>query len=437
MKYGPVSYYRLGQSFPRSEAREFYRDHRKIRLIVATAPVRIPIHWATTGAAQGLGDGSSEANRIELKKAMENDSSLRQTLMAGDTINCKDDGSLTYNGSTGPFATLAVGGTNSDPIMVRGYITTPDDGGQIGLKDSNTGLTNHCFNFNSKSYWRFFNVAVRDCRLGYNMGTTAGHVFHNCIVYRVLTAAININAWVQATTTGDHCIWSRCLVIDLSGSASENPNAWDCNGRGNTWINCVSAKCQTAWSHIPVIHPGSFHRCIAWNCSSDGFRTSSTTLINCLSIKNTGNGFVFSTPDPAILVNCVAADNGESAISSSVSGVNVNVVALNCNLNPNDQPNIGGKISDVTLQEIDGFTEDINYPEIFLDNPLLLDFTPGLGSSLIESALDFSLVFTPDLLSFGTVGPIENQDTIFIGARQGIFRYYTGLLPVTKTEDLI
>ncbi len=430
MKYGPLSYYRLGQAFPRSESREFYRDHRKIRLIVATAPVRIPIHWATTGVAQGLGDGSSEANRIELKKAMENDSSLRQALVAGDTINCKDDGDLIYDGTAGPFATLAVGGTANNRIMLRGYNITPGDGGIITIEDSDNGVTNHSIVFNSKSYWHFLNITLIDPRFGFHMGTTFGHIFMKCMVRADGPTAVDVNSWVQGAAVGDSSIWIQCVSNFTAGG-------FQCEGRGNKFINCFAGFCLThGFNHIPVIHPGSFHNCVAWGNAGSGFQTSSGICVNCIGANNGQSGFHFLSPEPIALVNCISAANAVGITSSGSIIDPIEVLAVNCNLNPSDKSNsVGASNSTVRLQEINQVVGDLLW-----EDELNIDITPKDGSSLIESAVGFHpFVETlpgAEILDFGTVGAIQRQDTVLAGINQGIFRYYTGLLPVTKMEDL-
>ena len=157
--------------------------------------------------------------------------------------------------------------------------------------------------------------------------------------------------------------------------------------------------------------------------------------MNCLSHKNTEDGFVLATSDPVVLVNCVSSKNGEAGIDVNIPGSNLFVLAINCNLNPDDEPNTLGKVtSDITLQEIDGFTGDIKLP--FASSPRFMSITPEVGSSLFESSLGFHPDFSL-LQDFSTVGPIENQDTILAGLQQGIISYYAGLHPVTKMEDLI
>ena len=91
--------------------------------------------------------------------------------------------------------------------------------------------------------------------------------------------------------------------------------------------------------------------------------------------------------------------------------------------------------SDIILQEIDGFTGDVKIPALSGTFPWLMNWTPESGSSLFESAMGFHTDHG-FLKDFSTVGVIEKQDTSSAGT-QGIYRYYAGLLPVTKTENLI
>lgn len=381
--------------------------------------------WATTGAAQGSGDGSSEANRIELKKVLEDDAALASALAAGDTINCKDDGQLDYDGSAGTFATLAVSGTATARIFLQGYTTTAGDGGGITINDTDAGATNNCFTMTTRDFWTFAYIELIDVRTGFSMGTRDGHRFFEI---RVTVSGSNTSgaAFFRGSAVGDPCEYANCYV-------DGKENGWDDSGRGGNWVNCSAVNCTNAgFISAGIVYGPTFIHCVAHACGTNGFEvTGSGRMYNCASNQNTTDGYLITDTDsPTTLINCWATSNGGFGLNASFA--NTHVTSLYSGLNPTNETNTSGKSGgNVTLIEIAEITGD----------PVYTDGNPGTDTDVDLSLASTSSGKAASLprhtdethVSYLDVGPIQRQEPAGGG---GVAGRHIGLLPITKISEV-
>ncbi len=356
--------------------------------------------FATTGSAQGLGDGSSEANRIELKKAIEDDAGLAVALAAGDEIVCKNDGELTYDGSGSEFAVPAISGTNALPITVAGYTTTPGDGGSIVIRDTNAGATNNHINFGSIDFWAFKNMSILDCRIAFNMLTSSGHYFDNIKVRNNQGIA-----FLRGTALAPGCTYVRCFVFD-------GVSAYEDNGLGSRWVNCVAINGSgVGFANSPSANPGSFTNCLAAFMSNDGYVLSrGTTLINCTSHRNQdGFTFIFSG-GPNVMINCAATSNSGFGINALLAST---IHTVNCALAASNELNTSGESSaNATLLKSGEVTSD----PIYVDgNPATkTDVNLTVGNTWREAGIGLHIdVITKSFIDLGVAQQV-NRDTLII-----------------------
>lgn len=308
--------------------------------------------WATTGAAQGLGDGSSEANRIELKKVIEDDAALASALAAGDIINVKNDGTLIYDGSAGVFATTAVAGTAIARIQVRPYTTTADDGGVITIQDSDAGATNYCFEIDH-DYWSFENMILEDVRRGFNMDLLGGLSFHNIRISNIVDAG---TGFARGGTAQAPNHYSRCFT---DGGAE----GWNDNGRVGTFYHCTAIGASVAGFELEaIVHQGTLVGCLAHDCAI-GFKLGGGwASINCTANRCATDGWLYTDDDtPITMINSAATSCGGYGLNASSTTL---VDAFNCAFDATNEENTSGPShANVTLHEHGAITADPEYTD--------------------------------------------------------------------------
>lgn len=322
--------------------------------------------YATTGTAQGTGDGSSEANRIELKKAIENDAGLHAALAAGDTIYCKDDGELVFDGSAGAFSTTAVAGTSDAPIRVIGYTTSITDGGLIEIRDSDAGATNSCFSI-TQHYWHWENIRVTDPRDAWESNHN-GLYWRNC--HSVNAAGSGFDG---PDTTGDSPTFAQCSSI---GSTNDG---FEVLHRGARFIDCVSiGNSSNGFQAGSAAYGATFVRCLSHNNGGEGFSLAGEcVLTDCLADGNTSDGYFCDGGNGfTLLVNCGSTNNGVG-VNGDAGAI---VYAVNCGLNPTNHANTSGKSSNVTLHEVGAIAGDPLFTDRAND-----DFSPATSSAWLNA----------------------------------------------------
>ena len=326
--------------------------------------------YATTGTAQGTGDGSSEANRIELKKALENDAGLHTALVAGSNIYCKNDGTLNYDGSLGVYITPAIEGTASAYISVIGYTTTITDGGLITLNDTDNGQTQTAIS-QSRDYYLWRNIKGTNNRSIFTVASVSqGNIFMNCHSVDSSTEGFDVLG-----NTGD------CHAFVDCSSVGAGTQGFSMGSRNARLIRCVSIDSSSSGFLVGNAAYGAILvDCIAHANGSHGFDiTGESALTNCTANRNTGDGF--NVDAYTILHGCVASSNSAYGVNGSA----VPVFANNSALNPTNETNTSGKSNSVTLIEVDEITGDPLYTDSNPVTPADVDLSLGSGSSLLAA----------------------------------------------------
>lgn len=291
--------------------------------------------YADSAGTQGTGDGSSAANACTLKQALENDGILHTALVAGSVIYCKNGTTITFDGSSGVFATPAVSGTSTAPILVEGYATTVGDGGVVTIDDSDSGATNSCISAATLGYWKWANIKLTNVRTGWAHNTSCnGTRWVNC---GVVGGASVASGWlVQCTFIGNN--WVNCYGYGKSTCITES-------GRGGAFHNCVAIDCSNGFSSAATTAGAVFSFCMAHSCTNDGFVAAGTgtTFINCTSNRNGSDGYYISAgTDNAVFINSAATSNGAYGIEGAA---NCHVTLINCAMAATNETNASGKVS--------------------------------------------------------------------------------------------
>ena len=332
------------------------------------------IFYATTGVAQGTGTGVDEANRIELKKAIENDAALHTPLVAGSAIYCKDDGTLTYDGSAGNFVATSVAGTvGTGKIRVVGYTTSIADDGVVTINDSNAGATNFCFDVNH-SYHAWFNIKITNPRDGWNAPVAVnGNYWKNCSVID----AVNESWDIEGQSGNVHC-YEDCLSIGAGNSG------FDDLSRASRFIRCVSIGSGADGFTVGSGAYGTgLHSCISHANGGNGFNiTGEGILTNCVASRNTSDGFQLNDAETHSLSGCVAASNGAYGIVGNAAAL---VIATACAFNPTNETNTSGKSLTLTLVEFDEITGDPLFTDSNPGTAADVDLSLGAGSALLRA----------------------------------------------------
>lgn len=327
--------------------------------------------YATTGTAQGTGDGSSEANRIELKKAVENDAGLHTALVAGSNIYCKNDGTLNYDGSSGLAHIIPViEGTASAYISVIGYTTTITDGGLITLNDTSTGSGAAAFS-QTKDYYLFRNIKGTNNRGLFDLSTASqANILINCHSVNSRTEGFDIKSSVA----------NAHAVIDCS-SVGANSQGFIMGSRNSRLIRCVSIGSGVEGFNAGNSAYGSvLVDCISHANGGHGFELNGESILtNCTANRNTGDGF--NVNEYTVLHGCVASSNSAYGVNGSA----VPVFANNSALNPTNETNTSGKSNSVTLIEVDEITGDPLYTDSNPATATDVDLSLGSGSSLLAA----------------------------------------------------
>lgn len=324
------------------------------------------VFYADSAGSQGTGDGSTAGNACTLAEFINNDAGLYQALAAGDICYCKNGTTISYDGSTGVYATLAVTGSTTLPISIIGYNTTITDGGVVELSDSDNGATNNPLDFNSMDYWHFYNLKFTNIRR-LQTGTTNGHLLYNIEIDNPTVSGLEIGAG-----TGDLITVLDCS-IHSSGSFG-----FEIEHRASKISNCESYDNTGAGIVIGNGAYGAFvDRCLCYNNGGNGITlTGEASLLSCLCDDNTGSGYYVDADTHTTFVNCGATNNGTYGITGDA---NSNAFIQNCGFYLNTSGNIN--TTNVTvLQNISQQTTD----PLFTDQPNR-DYTLQSSSPWIDA----------------------------------------------------
>ncbi len=354
--------------------------------------------YADGAGSQGTGDGSTAANAATLAECITNDAVLHTALVAGSKIWYKANATEeTFDCSTGVFAATAVAGTNIAPIIVEAYTTSTGDLGIATLRDTDNGATNDFFDVNH-GYWTWIGLIVEDARQAWDCnGNGNGHLWWRCTAENPLA-----EGWDLGNATGDVSTFIDCLVHSAGNQGFETA------ARSPRFINCAAIDCGAeGFMATNASYGAIMTNCIAYHNGGTGFDvTGEITLTNCVSHLNTGAGYdVNGAHMAATLLNCAATSNTTYGITGT-SGVDV--VAINCALNPTNETNTSGKSNAITLHEYSEVTGDPSYTDRDPATKLNVDLTPSTSSDWYEGGLS-SIGRLTAFTHFGSLGAITPE----------------------------
>lgn len=342
------------------------------------------VHYADSAGAQGSGDGSSAANAATLKAAVEN-TGLAVALAAGDIIYLKAGTEITWDGSAAVYSTPAVTGTETAPIRVEVYTTTPGDAvGMVTIRDTNAGghANGKVFDCNGIDCWYWRGIKCYQVYNGWDLETTSdGHQWVDCWVDAFTQRGFNLDG-----ASGVLPVLINCRATNGTGSAAVHGFYTSC--RAPRLINCVAINNQGSGFVIGNASYGAhLFGCIAHANGVDGFVvTGESTLINCVANRNGSDGIYVADSDfPTVLINCGATSNGAYGVEGAAGTI---VTAINCGLNPTNEANTSGQNSaNVTLLEIGAVAGDPLYMAPNTATKTDVDLRLKAGSAWINAGL--------------------------------------------------
>lgn len=205
-------------------------------------------HHAAANAVDG--------NKIYIKAGTYNVSS---------TTNNVDGGRLTI-----------INGVSTAPIVIIGYSTSRDDGGQAELKATIAGAGNIMLGLSSTKYVVINNLILN----GYNVEPSTKH------------------AWTLLATNGATCVLINCIFKGTSSSAISQ--ASNSNTNVTIALDCTFSDCQYVLSQTgsSVSHTDAFVRCVIRSMTGGGFsfpvasagQILTVDIRHCLFYDNAGVG---------------------------------------------------------------------------------------------------------------------------------------------------
>jgi len=284
------------------------------------------IFYADSAGTQGTGTGVSAANACTLKQFIEDDAILYQAVAAGDDCFCKNGTTITFDSSSGVYATFAVAGTSTAPVRIVGYNTVITDEGIVEMLDSNGGAGSFPFNFNNLDYIHMSNFRLTDTNR-FDLGSVDGYVLYNIHMVDPISRGFDENG-----ATGVRTSFINCSVDGSSG------NGFDILHRAATLLNCIAKNCTVDGFKVGNAYGANLKSCISsknggigFNLVGDGF------LYNCIADDNNDDGFYIDAANTTVLENCGITNNGAYGITGD-SGADV--ILLNCGFYLNTSGNI-------------------------------------------------------------------------------------------------
>jgi hypothetical protein len=259
--------------------------------------------YVTTGAAGG-GDGSS-GSPWTLSEAISN-------AAAGDRINI---GPGTYTRTA--TDTLTADGTDTSPIVWRGYTTTIGDG-YLGrssggaLNETNMPILsyNSTFRLNASGATHnvFESLVISTTNSASAVFVTDDSGLINCVVRQLSTNA------AAAGVDGSTNIETYLINCDVSTAASGGTYAVRMQGTGSTIVGS-RIKCPGG-AGVIVRSQSTVAHCTIFDCGTDGIQVDSSTALPCI-IYNTiydctadGINVISTTPDPQRIIGNHITDCG-------------------------------------------------------------------------------------------------------------------------------
>ena len=250
-----------------------------------------------------------------MKEFMEDAVILHTARAAGDICYVKNGTTITYDGSSGVYATPAVSGTSTAPVRIIGYSTTIADGGIIEILDSSGG-SNVPYTWDV-DYWHLYNHKYTDIRRLDLGGANNGLLLYNIEIVNALD-----NDFDPGAGSGD------CLTFINCKSTNSRGTGFFIRHRATRLINCKATGANTNGFELGNASYGAFAvGCIAYDCT-DGFQISGEgELVNCIADSNSANGFVIDDDRFTTFVNCGATNNGGYGITGAANSF---AFILNC-----------------------------------------------------------------------------------------------------------